>query len=107
MQESNGIVSESDSDIQGLCVFVFLCRCHGGPGFISTFSESAVLFSKYNQSAAEKYLDIALSVANVTWDRGLLVKGTMYCHGIGGNINMLWYLGHIISSIPQYRILKE
>ena len=44
---------------------------------------------------------MSMNLANVTWNRGLLVKGTMYCHGIGGNINMLWYFGHIIKRLQE------
>ena len=94
MPEYNGLICVSILDIHGYefdDVVDFLFRCHGAPGHINTFADSVILFSKYNQTAAEKYLETALSVANVTWERGLLVKGTMYCHGIGGNINMLWY----------------
>ena len=105
MPEFNGLILVSILDIYGYEIFGvvdLLFRCHGAPGHINTFADSVILFSKYNQTAAEKYLDIALSVANVTWERGLLVKGTMYCHGIGGNINMLWYLGHIIHHLQEY-----
>ena len=72
---------------------VALCRCHGAPGFVNVFSESAELFAAYNESASETYLRAAWRSANVTFERGLLAKGTMYCHGIGGNTNMLWEFG--------------
>ena len=61
--------------------------------------EAAFVFQKFNTTAAEIYFNTALSVANVTWERGLLVKGTMFCHGIGGNINQFLYLGQTINFI--------
>merc|ERR1712013_823133 len=67
--------------------------CHGAPGFLNVFSWSAELFASLNASAAERYLVSAWRSANATFARGLLTKGTMYCHGIGGNTNMLWEFG--------------
>mmetsp|Transcript_5837 Transcript_5837/g.5109 ORF Transcript_5837/g.5109 Transcript_5837/m.5109 type:complete len:158 (+) Transcript_5837:2-475(+) len=69
---------------------------------MNVFSASAELFANYNETAAEIYFNVALRLGNVTFDRGLLVKGTMYCHGIGGNINMLWELGHRIKHISEH-----
>ena len=50
-----------------------------GPGFINVFSKSALYFSDINSTAAKLYLNAAITLANVTWNRGLLVKGTMFC----------------------------
>merc|ERR1712228_534454 len=75
--------------------------CHGAPGFINVYMDAVIAFSKFNTSAAVKYFETAYSVANVTWNRGLLAKGTMFCHGIGGNINQLWQFGFLINALQQ------
>ena len=85
-----------------MIIFFELFRCHGAPGFVNIFSQSAELFSVSNMSAAEIYLHAALRTSNVTFGRGLLTKGTMFCHGIGGNINMLWELGHRLEHLQEY-----
>eukprot|EP01084_Bolivina_argentea_P218028 370068_1 len=78
--------------------------CHGAPAFINVFVQSAILFNKYNVSAAQKYFNSGLRCSNSTWDRGLLVKGTMYCHGIGGNVYMFWELYELINVMKEMNI---
>eukprot|EP01083_Nonionella_stella_P211092 763625_1 len=75
--------------------------CHGAPGFIDVYMDAVIVFSKYNKTAAQIYFDAAYGLANVTWERGLLVKGTMFCHGIGANINMLWEFGFLINHLQE------
>ena len=50
-------------------------------------------------SSANNYYTAGMRAMNSTWDRGLLVKGTMFCHGIGGNVNMLWEAAYILKSM--------
>eukprot|EP01084_Bolivina_argentea_P005832 11006_1 len=61
--------------------------CHGAPGFIDTLSLGAVVFDSIGETEknAIPYLNAALKAYNATWERGLLIKGLMQCHGIGGN----------------------
>eukprot|EP01059_Diplonema_ambulator_P008972 TRINITY_DN18749_c0_g2_i1.p1 TRINITY_DN18749_c0_g2~~TRINITY_DN18749_c0_g2_i1.p1 ORF type:complete len:506 (+),score=92.06 TRINITY_DN18749_c0_g2_i1:201-1520(+) len=73
--------------------------CHGAPGFVNVFLEAAVLFNSTAAADAQKYLDAGVKTATVTWERGLLVKGTMFCHGIAGNINMLHEAYHHLARI--------
>eukprot|EP01064_Diplonema_japonicum_P012679 TRINITY_DN2006_c0_g2_i1.p1 TRINITY_DN2006_c0_g2~~TRINITY_DN2006_c0_g2_i1.p1 ORF type:complete len:492 (+),score=71.28 TRINITY_DN2006_c0_g2_i1:52-1527(+) len=56
--------------------------CHGAPGFLNIFLEAGLRFENAS------YTEAGIKTATVTWNRGLLVKGTMFCHGIGGNVNM-------------------
>ena len=81
--------------------------CHGAPGFINIFLESSILFKKYDSTSAEKYMESGLRAMNSTWDRGLLTKGTMFCHGIGGNINMLWEAGYFLLSMGQTELSNQ
>ena len=53
--------------------------CHGAPGMISLFSRLYILTGK------EKYLEVVLSAAEVTWKKGLLTKSLSLCHGVVGN----------------------
>eukprot|EP01083_Nonionella_stella_P076679 209084_1 len=96
------------TNVEGTCGSVYgndpdarVQWCHGAPSFVSVFAASAELFAD-NETAAQIYLHAAVRTGNVIFERGLLVKGTMYCHGIGGNINMLWDLGHKLRHLQQY-----
>ena len=56
-------------------------------------SLAAVVFDSVgDDDAAKLYLNSALMAFNATWTRGLLIKGLMHCHGIGGNTNMLLHI---------------
>eukprot|EP01084_Bolivina_argentea_P278211 475178_1 len=69
--------------------------CHGAPGFIDTFSLASIVFNKLdnnNNNNSEIYLLSALKAYNSTWNRGLLIKGLMQCHGIGGNTYELLHM---------------
>eukprot|EP01060_Flectonema_neradi_P033298 TRINITY_DN5551_c0_g1_i1.p1 TRINITY_DN5551_c0_g1~~TRINITY_DN5551_c0_g1_i1.p1 ORF type:complete len:481 (+),score=81.17 TRINITY_DN5551_c0_g1_i1:450-1892(+) len=74
--------------------------CHGAPGFITIFLEAAQLFNNAT------YSTIGLQVADVAWSRGLLVKGTMFCHGIIGNVNMFHEAGFMLSKTMPQESLK-
>ena len=84
--------NDSDSRVQW---------CHGAPGFIDVMSKAAYVWSGVfdgitsNEtllSIAEGYLTTALGAYNATWNRGLLIKGLMLCHGIGGNAYTILHL---------------
>eukprot|EP00486_Rosalina_sp_Unknown_P009589 CAMPEP_0201590336 /NCGR_PEP_ID=MMETSP0190_2-20130828/176689_1 /ASSEMBLY_ACC=CAM_ASM_000263 /TAXON_ID=37353 /ORGANISM="Rosalina sp." /LENGTH=133 /DNA_ID=CAMNT_0048046291 /DNA_START=66 /DNA_END=464 /DNA_ORIENTATION=+ len=81
--------------------------CHGGPGFINIFLESSILFKQYDSTAAQKYMQSGLRAMNSTWDRGLLTKGTMFCHGIAGNLNMMWEAGYFLSSMGETELSNQ
>ena len=67
--------------------------CHGAPGFIDTLSLAAVAFDSIgDDTSATNYLNAALKAYNATWERGLLIKGLMQCHGIGGTAYTLLHL---------------
>ncbi|KAF0990120.1 hypothetical protein HZS_5472 [Henneguya salminicola] len=53
--------------------------CHGAPGAIYL----AIRYYKFTND--EKYLFIAMRMADVIWERGILLKGPGLCHGISGN----------------------
>ena len=78
--------------------------CHGCPGFINVFVMSSILFYDSNSTLSEIYLNSGMRCSNATWDRGLLVKGTMYCHGIGGNIYMFWELYELLGKMKEIGI---
>jgi len=76
--------------------------CHGAPGFIDTLSLAAVVFDGIgDDTSAEKYLNAALRAFNSTWERGLLIKGLMHCHGIGGNTYTLLHIYKNLLIISQ------
>eukprot|EP01063_Lacrimia_lanifica_P015015 TRINITY_DN2166_c0_g1_i2.p1 TRINITY_DN2166_c0_g1~~TRINITY_DN2166_c0_g1_i2.p1 ORF type:complete len:497 (+),score=169.31 TRINITY_DN2166_c0_g1_i2:59-1492(+) len=52
---------------------------HGAPGV------SAALLAGWKYFKDTRYLDAAAGALDCTWRRGLLLKGLMNCHGIGGN----------------------
>lgn len=53
--------------------------CHGAPGFVHLFLQA------YKVYQDKKYLDLALTAADIVWERGLLEKGYSICHGVSGN----------------------
>ena len=58
---------------------------HGAPGV------SAALLRGWRAFGTPRYLASALKALDVVWQRGLLLKGLMNCHGIGGNVWMMLY----------------
>ena len=53
------------------------------------------------------YMDSAMLAADCTWERGLVTKGLMLCHGIMGNTYMQIYLYKISKDIKYMdRALK-
>ena len=57
--------------------------CHGVPGSISLFLEAAILYKD------ESYTQLALTLGEFVWEKGLLKKGFGLCHGTCGNAYML------------------
>ena len=59
--------------------------CHGAPGFIDVFLGGAWYWGNLNINSTEQtnYLNSGLKALDSVWNRGLLVKGLMHCHGIG------------------------
>mmetsp|Transcript_115705 Transcript_115705/g.338420 ORF Transcript_115705/g.338420 Transcript_115705/m.338420 type:complete len:496 (-) Transcript_115705:55-1542(-) len=57
---------------------------HGAPGVSATL----LVASKAIPEASDKWVASATKALDVVWKRGLLTKGLMLCHGIGGNIYM-------------------
>ncbi|CAG9801038.1 unnamed protein product [Chironomus riparius] len=53
--------------------------CHGGPGSIYLFGKAYLIFKD------EKYLDAAIKIGELVWEKGLLKKGPGICHGVAGN----------------------
>jgi len=56
--------------------------CHGAPGFMPVLTKAYYIFGD------NKYLQSAEKAANCTWQRGILTKGLMLCHGVSGNTYM-------------------
>ena len=77
--------------------------CHGAPSFIDTLSLGAVVFDSIGETedTAVPYLNAALKAYNATWERGLLIKGLMQCHGIGGNAYTLLHLYKNLNLIQE------
>ena len=48
-----------------------------------------------------------LRAMNSTWQRGLLTKGTMFCHGIGGNVNMFWEAGYFLNAMGEIELSNQ
>lgn len=59
---------------------------HGAPGVMGVLVKAANILSN------SSYLDAAHLAADCTWERGLLYKGLMLCHGITGNTYMQIYM---------------
>lgn len=77
---------------------------HGAPGV------SAALIRGWRALGTTRYKDAALKALEVTWYRGLLFKGLMTCHGIGGNTWMQLYAGKVLGGAEgakyTYRALQ-
>ena len=59
---------------------------HGSPGVQGMLGKASIVLNN------STYLDSAMLAANCTWERGLVTKGLMLCHGIMGNTYMQIYL---------------
>jgi len=59
---------------------------HGAPGVMCALGKAAQL------GLGSAYLDSARKAADCVWDRGILTKGLMLCHGITGNTYMQAHL---------------
>ena len=57
--------------------------CHGAPGAIPLF------IAAYEYFGDEQFLSTAKDFGEVTWHRGILIKGPGLCHGITGNAYFL------------------
>ncbi|ETO29405.1 hypothetical protein RFI_07716 [Reticulomyxa filosa] len=73
------------TDINGSCASEYgndtdarVQWCHGAPGFTDLFTYASFIFQSINTTAAEVYLQSGLLAANVTWTRGLIVKGFVF-----------------------------
>ncbi|RXG56860.1 LanC-like protein 3 [Armadillidium vulgare] len=53
--------------------------CHGAPGVVYLLAKSYLVFKE------QKYLEAALRCGEITWQKGLLKKGSGICHGISGS----------------------
>lgn len=69
--------------------------CHGGPGFVPVLAEGYLRFKD------DRYLNSMQRATNNMWEKGLLTKGMMLCHGIMGNTYMFLY-AYRITSDPVY-----
>ena len=98
VQWCHGFVLNIQYSLIYLYYYTYIYRA---PGFMTVFLEGALYFQNYNGTAAESYLTAALRTSNSTYDRGLLVKGTMFCHGIGGNINMFVYFYDLLGKLQE------
>ena len=65
---------------------------HGAPGV------SAMLLRAWRRLGTARYRQAALRALDVTWRRGLLAKGLMTCHGVGGNTWMMLYAAQQLAS---------
>ena len=76
---------------------------HGAPGV------SAALLAGWRVVGGvrgERYLASAQAALDATWQRGLLFKGLMNCHGIGGNTWMLLHAANVTGNATYlYRAL--
>jgi len=68
---------------------------HGAPGV------SAALLAAWKVFGDESYRAAAVKALDCVWVRGLLLKGLMNCHGIGGNIWMQLYASKVLGD-PMY-----
>lgn len=59
--------------------------CSGTPGLIPVACLAMQLFP----DQMEELFEMAQQVAEVTWQKGLIIKGTGLCHGIAGNAYIL------------------
>ena len=61
---------------------------HGAPGVLGSLTLAASVYATDEAESAEKYMASAKLAADCVWERGLVVKGLMLCHGISGNTYM-------------------
>ena len=66
-----------------------------------------MLWKDIDATASSAYFSAGMRAMNSTWDRGLLTKGTMFCYGIGGNINMLWEAAHLLKKMGPEELSNE
>ena len=59
--------------------------CNGSPGAIPLFLAALDLFPMYRL----ELIKVAEVCGEVTWEKGMVLKGTGLCHGIAGNAIML------------------
>ena len=59
---------------------------HGSPGVQGMLGKASIVLKN------NTYLSSAMLAADCTWERGLVTKGLMLCHGIMGNTYMQIYL---------------
>lgn len=69
--------------------------CHGGPAFIPVMGEAYLRFRD------ERYYTSMQRAVDNMWEKGLLTKGLMLCHGISGNTYMFFY-AYRIKGDPKY-----
>jgi hypothetical protein len=59
--------------------------CHGSPALIPLMTLAADIYPKME----ELCLEVAQKAGEITWQRGILMKGGGLCHGIAGNAYLL------------------
>jgi len=69
--------------------------CHGAPGFMATLTHGYKVFGN------ENYLKSADKASDAVWNRGILTKGLMLCHGVSGNSYMFLYM-YKETNMPKY-----
>lgn len=76
---------------------------HGAPGVMNTLVEAYKLLG----SGFDRYRAAAEKAADTAWERGLVVKGLMLCHGISGNTYMQLRLAQLLGEKKYvYRALQ-
>jgi hypothetical protein len=74
---------------------------HGAPGIMTTLAKASVILSD------PSYLASAQKAADCVWERGILYKGLMICHGIMGNTYMQSYLYKLTGDLKYlYRAIS-
>ena len=56
----------------------------GAPGVLGCLTLAANVYAEDDAAAAERYTASASLAADCVWERGLVTKGLMLCHGISG-----------------------
>lgn len=74
---------------------------HGAPGVSAALLAGWAALEKVGVANASEYKAAATRALEATWRRGLLFKGLMNCHGIGGNTWMQLYAARMTSD-PMY-----
>ena len=78
---------------------------HGAPGVMAVLAEAALLVLEQDAPSADPPADVSgwlsssLKAAECAWERGLLTKGLMMCHGIGGNTYMQLRLAGLLARV--------